>query len=410
MKNLLVIGSVWPEPSSSAAGRRMLQIISIFQKSEWSITFASHAGPSENTIDFKAQKIIKKEIKLNCESFDRYIAELQPEAVIYDRFMTEEQYSWRVMEQCPNAVQLLDTEDLHCLRYARHEAVKQNRVFNKSDLVESESAIRESSSILRCDLSIMISEYEIDILKSTLNIPKHIINYLPFLHDGNDEDSLSFEERYDFVSIGNFMHAPNWDAVLYLKEKIWPSIHKVLPDTKLHIYGSYTPQKAFQLHNEKEGFLVHGKVKCAKEVISKSRVLLAPLRFGAGLKGKLFEAMEYGTPSVTSSIGAEGMKGEFNWPGNISNDPNNFAKFAIELYTNKDLWNTASTQGKVVLQKRFSKTIYEKLFWDQFLQISENLAKHRSKNFFGKILNYNSHRSTKFMSRWIEAKNQLKRK
>ena len=170
MKKLLVIGSVWPEPTSSAAGRRMLEIIELFQDMKYQVTFASHANPSENAIDFREYAIDQKQIELNSSSFDSFIKELSPTAVMFDRFMTEEQYSWRVHDNCPKAIKILDTEDLHCLRYAREEAFNQNLDFDADSLLKSESSIREISSILRCDLSIMISEYEVELLRNTFKL------------------------------------------------------------------------------------------------------------------------------------------------------------------------------------------------------------------------------------------------
>jgi len=126
MKKLLVIGFVWPEPKSSAAGSRMLQLIAQFQNQGYDISFASAAKISLNTIDLSSVNITTQKIQLNDSSFDDYIKELYPDVVLFDRFMTEEQYGWRVAEQCPNALRVLDTEDFHGLRKARELALKQN--------------------------------------------------------------------------------------------------------------------------------------------------------------------------------------------------------------------------------------------------------------------------------------------
>ena len=409
MKKLLVIGSVWPEPTSSAAGRRMLEIIELFQDMDYHVTFASHANPSENAIDFDEHAIDQQQIELNSSSFDSFIKELSPTAVIFDRFMTEEQYSWRVHDNCPKAIKILDTEDLHCLRYAREEAFNQNQEFNTKSLLKSESSIREISSILRCDLSIMISDHEVELLKNTFKVPESIIHYLPFLLKQSPKPSkLNYEERQDFMSIGNFLHKPNWDSVRNLKENIWPLIRKELPNAKMKVYGAYTPPKALQLHNEKEGFLVLGKAPDAKIVMQSARLCLAPLRFGAGLKGKLLEAMECGTPSITSKIGAEGMNGPLPWPGAISDQAEEFAKSAIEIYSNKSTWIEKQKAGYTILNKRFRKELFAEGFYETINKLETDIETHRSGNFLGQVLKHNSHRSTKFMSKWIEAKNQSK--
>ncbi|EDM28928.1 hypothetical protein LNTAR_13967 [Lentisphaera araneosa HTCC2155] len=409
MKKLLVIGSVWPEPTSSAAGRRMLEIIELFQDMQYQVTFASHANPSDNAIDFCEYAIDQKQIELNSSSFDSFIKGLSPRVVMFDRFMTEEQYSWRVHEQCPNAIKILDTEDLHCLRYAREEAFNQNIDFNAESLLKSELSLREISSILRCDLSIMISEYEVELLKNIFKVPESIIHYLPFLLKQSPKlSNLNYEERQDFISIGNFLHKPNWDSVRNLKENIWPLIRKELPEAKMKIYGAYTPPKAEQLHNEKEGFLVLGKALDAKAVMQSARLCLAPLRFGAGLKGKLLEAMECGTPSITSKIGAEAMKGILPWSGAICDHAEEFAKSAIEIYSNKSTWIEKQKDGYTILNNRFQKELFAEGFYEKIKKIETDIEAHRSGNFLGQVLKHNSHRSTKFMSKWIEAKNQSK--
>ena len=157
MKKLLIIGYVWPEPNSSAAGSRMLQLISFFQREGYQVTFVSPAQQTEHMADLSAMAIQVKGISLNCTSFDRFILELQPTIVLFDRFMMEEQFGWRVIQSCPHALRILDTEDLFCLRHARHQAHKQKRVLSDNDLLTSDLAKREVAAIFRSDLSLMIS-------------------------------------------------------------------------------------------------------------------------------------------------------------------------------------------------------------------------------------------------------------
>src|SRR5690606_35481372 len=121
---------------------------------------------------------------------------------------------------------------------------------------------------------------------------------------------IPWAQREHFVSIGNFRHAPNWDAVLCLKHSIWPLTRAQLPRAQLHIYGAYLPPKASALHNATQGSYIRGWAEDARVVMQHARVCVAPLRFGAGLKRKLLEAMECCTPSVTSPLGAEGKQGD----------------------------------------------------------------------------------------------------
>ncbi|MBF7092987.1 glycosyltransferase family 4 protein [Flavobacterium sp. ALJ2] len=410
LRKFLIIGFVWPEPNSSAAGGRMMQLISIFQEQGFDITFASPALDSDFMIDLRVLGIEKKSIALNCSSFDDFIKELNPSIVLFDRFMIEEQFGWRVTENCPDALRILDTEDLHCLRQARQKAFKENRNFVVSDLFSEEVAKREIASILRCDLSLIISEFEMELLESVFKIDSSLLYYLPFLLNPIFEDILKelplFEERTDFIFIGNFLHEPNWNTVQYLKESIWPLIKKQLPDAVLNIYGAYPSQKVLQLHEPKFGFCIMGRADNAQEVVRKSRIVLAPIRFGAGLKGKLVEAMEVGTPSVTTTIGAEAMNGELPWNGFIIDDAEGFAKAAIELYQDKNSWNEAQLNGIEIINTRYLKNNFATDFMKMIFHIQSNLQSHRANNFIGSMLQYHTMRSTKYMSKWIEAKNK----
>jgi glycosyltransferase involved in cell wall biosynthesis len=410
VQQLLIIGFVWPEPNSSAAGGRMLQLISVFKEQGYSITFASPAQDSDFMVNLEEYGVDKKSIALNCSSFDSFVKELNPAVVLFDRFMMEEQFGWRVAESCPNALRLLDTEDLHCLRLARQKAFKENRLFQTSDLMVEEVAKREIASILRCDLSLMISEFEMELLTTTFKIDKALLYYLPFLLEPITAltfDKLpSFEERKDFVFIGNFLHEPNWNAVQYLKEAIWPLIRKQLPQAILNIYGAYPSQKVLQLHQPKEGFLIKGRAPKAQEVVANARIVLAPLRFGAGVKGKLVEAMQCGTPSVTTTIGAESMHGDLPWNGFITDNPQVFADEAVQLYNGKKLWLEAQYNGLAIINQRYSKAQFEEDFKKQILFLQTNLQQHRLTNFIGAMLQHHMLSSTKYMSRWIEAKNK----
>lgn len=409
-KKLLIIGKVWPEPKSSAAGIRMVQLIKLFQGDGWQITFSSSASKSEYSFNLDEIGVSEQSIRMNDSLFDDFVSELQPDVVLFDRFMIEEQFGWRVVENCPDALRILDTIDLHSLRLARQRAFKQGREFNLNDLMVEETAKREIASMLRCDLSLIISDIEMKVLKEVFQLDDELLFYLPYLLDFENEpirkDIPAFEDRSGFVSIGNFKHEPNWNAVLWMKEEIWPLIRKKLPEAKLYLYGSYPSKKVFQLSNPDDGFLIKGRASNAQTVIHKTRVLLAPLRFGAGLKGKLVDAALSGTPSVTTSIGAEGIVTDCKWNGVITDDPEQFANSAVELYQNSELWNISQKTGFKLLKKRFDLKKFDSILLEKIETIRENMNEYRRKNFLGSMLMHHTMNSTKFMSRWIEEKNK----
>jgi glycosyltransferase involved in cell wall biosynthesis len=410
LKKVLAIGYVWPEPNSSAAGSHMMSLLRLFKRQGWSVEFATPAQETEHMIDLSEEGITSQSIQLNCDSFDQYIEELQPDVVMFDRFMMEEQFGWRVEKVCPNAFKLLDTEDLQFLRNARHEAVKKETELTKEYLY-SDLAKREIAAILRCDLSLIISSYEMELLQSEFNIDPKLLHHLPFMVDLNTlpESTKSFEERKHFMTIGNFRHAPNWDAVLQL-QKIWPKIRKQLPDTELHIYGSYPPPKATALHNPKTGFHIKGWAKDAQEVMEQARVCVAPLRFGAGIKGKLLDAMKLQTPNVTSEIGSEGMlpQGKLQWPGAVADDIDEFVEQAVALYKDEDKWLQAQSQCHSILEAYYEQNQLGDKLIERLIALDSELDSHRLDNFFGSMLKHHSMASTKYMSQWIAEKNKIK--
>lgn len=404
MKQLVIIGSVWPEPQSTAAGSRMLQLISLFQEQGYDVTFMCSASQSDYSYDLSQISVRTQSIELNNVSFDLEIAKTNPSIVLFDRFMIEEQYGWRVAEQCPNALRILDTEDLHFLRKARETAYKQNRTFVFEDYI-SDTFKREMASIYRCDLTILISEYEMQLATEIFKMDASILYYLPFLSEEVNIKVPKFEDRQHFVSIGNFLHEPNWQTVLLLK-KYWSTIKKQLPEAQLLVYGAYVTEKAKQLHDEKEDFLIQGRADNVVTIFQNTRVLLAPIPYGAGLKGKLFEAMQHGLPSVTTAMGAEGMHGNLEWSGAIATHESDFINHAIQLYTEENHWKTAQKKGYEIIEKRFKTSLFAADFMNKVYYLQENLNTHRNKNFLGQIVQHQSLQSTKYMSKWIESKNK----
>ncbi|WP_396162019.1 glycosyltransferase [Flavobacterium sp.] len=404
MKQLVIIGSVWPEPQSTAAGSRMLQLISLFQDQGYDVTFMCSASQSDYSYDLSQISVRTQSIELNNVSFDLEIAKINPSIVLFDRFMIEEQYGWRVAEQCPNAVRILDTEDLHFLRKARETAYKQNRTLVFEDYI-SDTFKREMASIYRCDLTLLISEYEMQLATEIFKMDASILYYLPFLSEEVNIKVPKFEDRQHFVSIGNFLHEPNWQTVLLLK-KYWITIKKQLPEAQLLVYGAYVTEKAKQLHDEKEDFLIQGRADNVVTIFQNARVLLAPIPYGAGLKGKLFEAMQHGLPSVTTAMGAEGMYGNLEWNGAIAAHESDFINHAIQLYTEENQWKTAQKKGYEIIEKRFKTSLFAADFINKVYYLQENLKTHRNQNFLGQIVQHQSLQSTKYMSKWIESKNK----
>lgn len=422
-QRVLVIGYVWPEPASSAASGHMMQLLRSFLAQGWAVTFASPAGVGEHKADLAALGIAEQPIELNNPSFDTFIVRLQPDIVLFDRFMMEEQFGWRVEQHCPDAIRVLETSDLQSLRDARHALLKTRLKHGGDDqdftalleasprslfqnMTGADITQREVASIYRCDLSLIISPFEAQLLTECFGVPAALLHDCPLMVDTPLHPFMPWEQRSDFMCIGNFRHAPNWDAVLWLKAQIWPRIRARLPQARLHIYGAYTPPKATALHNPAQGFHVRGWTPDALQAISQARVALAPLRFGAGIKGKLLDAMLCGTPSVTTPIGAEGMRCGETWPGAVATSAEGLAEAAVVLHEDQQHWHRAQAHAAECLHQGFTFAVHASALTARLKQLRENLESHRANNFTGAMLRHHQHKSTKYFAQWIQAKSE----
>ena len=402
IKKVLIIGYVWPEPNSSAAGQRMLQLINSFLNNQFEVVFATQAYESQYAFNLATLNIETFKIAVNDSSFDSFVKNQNPSIVMFDRFIMEEQFGWRVAEQCPNALRMLDTEDLHFLRKERQQ--KLNQKVEKETF--SDIAKREIASIYRSDLTLIISEFEMELLTVNYQVPIERLMYLPLWSDSVSKIN-HFTDRNHFMFIGNFMHEPNWDCVRYLKSEIWPLIRKKLPDTELHIYGAYPTDKVFQLNNEKEGFIIKGRAEDVNEICQNYRLMIAPLRFGAGIKGKFIDAMRNGLPSITTTLGAESMIDTVDWPGYVSDEIDAVISNAIEIYSNEQHWNDLSEKAFKIHNEKFTDKKWSEIFIEKVIDYIQNQESIRQNNFTGAMLMHHTQQSTKFMSKWIELKNQL---
>lgn len=422
---VLVIGYVWPEPRSSAAGGHVMQLLGTFLQQGWDITFSSPAGAGEHQEDLTVLGIREVPIELNNSSFDTFVSELAPDIVLFEQFMMEEQFGWRVEKNCPNALRVLGTQDLQSLRHARHQRLRDRlKASDDADdfsglfapalreefelMANTDLAKREIAALYRCDLNLMISEVEIELLVQQFQVPRNLLHWCPLMVDPPSEPPKGFEERAHFLSIGNFRHAPNWDSVQWMKTTLWPLIRQQLPTAQLHIYGAYTPPKATALHNAAQGFHVMNWAEDALQVMSAARVCLAPLRFGAGIKGKLVDAMICGTPSVTTPIGAEAMHGSGGWPGAVTRTAREFADCAVQLYKDQVQWTNAQAAGLELLADRYPMQVHGPALIEKLEYCRQHLSQLRRDNFTGSMLRHHQHKSTQYMAQWIEAKNRFK--
>jgi glycosyltransferase involved in cell wall biosynthesis len=157
--------------------------------------------------------------------------------------------------------------------------------------------------------------------------------------------------------IGNLAHRPNDDAVLFFIREVYPLLRQTLPTVRLDIIGD-NPSADIVAYNS-EDVRIRGYLAEVEPYLRDRRVFVAPLRFGAGIKGKVGEAMAHGIPVVTTSIGAEGFGLTHEVDVMIADEPSAFAAAIAQLYSQKDLWETIARNSRLLIEKHFTPEIVE---------------------------------------------------
>ena len=388
----------------------MMQLLEAFGQAGYALHFGTSAEKTEQSVDLKSMGAQIHALPLNDKLASDTIKELHPDVVIFDRFMTEEQFGWRVEEEAPGALRILNTEDLHSLRKARQLAMEADMDCDLDYWLRHDVTLRELSSILRCDLNLMISKTECEWLAKTGFIPAEQVLYLPFMLDSiniiNTDSYKPYSERESFCFIGYGRHVPNADAVRFTIESIWPLIRQELPEAKLEIYGKDYPTDIQGLHDPSNGIFIQGWIDEVSAAFTNARVNLAPLRYGAGLKGKIIDATRHGIPSIMTSIAAEGLFLTQEYEALIADDPNAFANKAISMYRDESLWQLSIETMQARLSDEMDRKKHHQRLHQHVDGLLEGLEAHRGALVLSRILRHQRNQSSRYMAKWIEAKNR----
>lgn len=404
------VSNVWPEPDSSAAGRHMLQLLESLHRSGAEIVFGCTSAPSAFMSETVRQLCRLEQLRMNCSSFDTLVKQLKPDIVVFDRFMAEEQFGWRVRDAAPDAACVLNTEDLHFIRRWRG-SIKPGNDYSFTEMsyetFQTDDARRELASIFRCDLSLLMSEAEVQILSQFMPQMRPLLHYHPLCESASDvSDPLQQDLSFNCISLGNFLHKPNQDAVQVLIQEIWPALRRELSGAELHLFGAYATEKTLRWSQPHNGIQVIGRAADLTACLNGHRLLLAPIRFGAGLKGKLLDAMRHGLPFVTTPIGIEGIDEIGNCPDFVAINRDDFIRKAAALYHDDGLRKKFRLWAAEVLRNKFDAQQHETSLLSQLSQLKRDLPQIREKNITGGILRHHTTASTRYMGKWIEEKNR----
>jgi glycosyltransferase involved in cell wall biosynthesis len=416
-RHALIFSTVWPEPDSSAAGVRQMHWIDLLLRDFEKVSLISPAKPKQEQ-DWGRVEIPDRveflPMPLNDWSMVTMLKDLNPELVLFDRFILEEQYGAMVYEAIPQALVLMETQDLHFVRRAR-EQVRESGIPGTPGFYKTETAIRETASIERVDHSFVVSSFEERLLREEFGIGADQQEWVPFFYDPPVHRELigsGYSERTDFVWIGNFRHAPNADGLRWFRAKIWPAIRKKLGHAKLQVFGAY-PSAEFMAWNQSRdsGIEVRGPVRDLAEVFRSARVNLAPLRFGAGVKGKILEGFRFGVPVITTPVGAEGLLPDGVdlglFPGIIESDPERFAEAAIRMHSDSSVWTSAHGRARELMEENFSRLKIEPVLRARIKELLQRKQSGDLPRWRSRILRHELSNSRKYFSKWIEAKERL---
>ncbi|CEG40006.1 glycosyl transferase group 1 [Plasmopara halstedii] len=416
-KKVILAGTVWPERTSSAAGVRSTDIINVLQERDFQVMCVSPSRMNEHSKCLQKQGVRCMQVDPNTRVFAKVLLEMVPQLVVFDRFIAEEMYGWQVKKYAPEALRVLDLQDLHFLRCTREIAVKKQGVrfedtLNGSQLgidpVE-ELAIRELASIHRSDLTLYVSEVERDLLVSRFQVPQIGLHRCDFFYPDIESSKLrSFDDRKDIAFIGSFKHKPNVDAVEWIRKTILPLFRNLENNAEIHIYGSHGETKRFaNLGAPAQGLYMKGFAPNVHETLGRYRLSIAPLRFGAGIKGKIADSWFVGTPCVSTSIGAEGMVSDATiWGGAIANDPSLFVREMKCLYNDKSRWHTAQDAGVKLCSTLYNRSQNSDALMEGIERAMCKKHERRQQNWMGRILWSERFRATEYMSKYIRAKNE----
>ncbi|WP_013322246.1 glycosyltransferase [Gloeothece verrucosa] len=250
---------------------------------------------------------------------------------------------------------IYDTIDLHFLRIKRQQDYLsgdyQNTTWSWETYQKQETKFAQAT-----EATVVVTEVE----KKTLNdLDINKVWVIPNIHHPYEGQLKSFEQRSDLVFIGSYNHPPNIDAVIWLCQEIMPIIWQSNPEIKVILLGSNMKDEVKALESER--VIVQGYVEEVEPYFLTSRLFVAPLRFGAGMKGKIGHSMSYGLPTVTTKIGAEGMGLTDGYDVLIADEPQAFAQKVLQLYNNAELWHHLSENSLKTISQYSPEKVQEKL-------------------------------------------------
>ncbi len=368
-KSILAIDRYVPTYDKDSGSLRMFNMLKILSEFGHKVTFI---GDDPVPVEPYTQELQQEGIEViytpHVRSVEGYVRNLGKyfDVVILSRAPIAIKHVDTVRESCPQAKVIFDTVDLEFLReYRRAKVENSDRLLRYAqELKVSELYVAQNSA-----LTLVVSQLEKDLLLQ--EDPSLNVEVLSNIHHIT-RPKRAFSERRDIIFIGGFDHLPNVDAVIFFVKEIFPLIKESLPDVRFYVAGSNPPRQV--LSQGSEDVIIAGYIKDLIPYFESCKLSVAPLRYGAGVKGKTNQSMSYGLPVVTTSIGAEGLESIDGEDILIADSPADFAQKVILLYSDEHLWRRLSENSIRNIEKYHSY----------------DAAKRKLAEFLGVVVNHDS--------------------
>jgi len=346
---VLIVDAYTPTPDQDSGSLRMLNLMRLLRETGYAVNFLpdnrAHAGRYTEALQALGVEALYHPFVSDPVAWLRTRGR-ELDAIILSRHYVAANYVGLARLYAPQARLIFDTVDLHYLREQRAAELG-----NNTELAQQAARTRtqELKLMRECDVSLVVSDIEKQLLAREL--PQARIEVLSNVHEVYGR-RRGFDERRDLVFVGGFQHPPNIDAVLWFVREVFPRVRAQAPQMRFHVIGSKAPKQILELAHD--GVTIHGYVQDIVPYMDGCRLSIAPLRYGAGVKGKVNMAMSYGLPVVATTPAVEGMHVRVGEDVLVADTPEDFAATILRAYNDAALWTKLSDNGLENVRRHFS--------------------------------------------------------
>lgn len=355
-KNVLLwIDALFPTPDQDCGSVEAFNFLKTACEGGWGVTFIPQAN--RDHAELYTEQLQRLGIECWYQPYLQSVADYlktyghQFDVIVLSRVVVASDVIEDVIRYAPEAKIIFNTVDLHFLRESRErEIIYGHHSGSGEDNSKTDSLKEKEFNIIkRADLTILTSHYEETIVRE--QVPSAKTTVIPIARDIPGR-GRGFQGRHDICFLGGFSHKPNVDAVEYFVSEIWQLVKEHLPDCRFIVAGSNIPDSIQRLSCE--DIVIEGFVPELHTLFERVKLSIAPLRYGAGMKGKVVSSLSFGVPVIATSIAAEGMSLTDGLDVSIANEPANFANLITQIYRSEAAWERLSQNGLDTARSKFS--------------------------------------------------------